>query len=66
MERLDLPISGGVRIFLKLHELVFQFAINWGHYVNSNSMWLLKLKCTQVTQPPPERAAHAVGTPAGL
>lgn len=26
---------------MRLHQPVFQFAINWGHNVNFNSMWLL-------------------------
>lgn len=31
----------GVRISMRLHESVFQFAINWGDSVHSNSMWSL-------------------------
>lgn len=47
-ERVDL-LGGGV--FMRLYEPVFQFVINWGHHVKSNSMIIKVLMWENATPP---------------
>lgn len=47
-ERVDL-LGGG--LFMRLYEPVFQFVINWGHHVKSNSMIIKVLMWENATPP---------------
>lgn len=49
MEKGWICLGGGV--FMRLYEPVFQFVINWGHHVKSNSMIIKVLMWENATPP---------------